>query len=82
MTKPSSLRTHDLVGRARPQYHADRLTVQRDPTALRPDASALPTGSATSAVVSTGVGGGAWPTPWSNSTCQWPRPSFFQTVKK
>jgi pantoate--beta-alanine ligase len=35
VTKPSSLRTHDLVGRARPQYHADRLTVQRDPTALR-----------------------------------------------
>jgi pantoate--beta-alanine ligase len=35
VSRPSSLRTHDLVGRARPQYSADRLTVQRDPTALR-----------------------------------------------
>jgi pantoate--beta-alanine ligase len=35
VTRPSSLRTHDLVGRARPQYSADKLTVHRDPTALR-----------------------------------------------
>ncbi|PVZ13009.1 pantoate--beta-alanine ligase [Actinomycetospora cinnamomea] len=35
MTRPSSLRTHHLVGRTRPQYDAGRLTVHRDPTALR-----------------------------------------------
>lgn len=35
MTRPSSLRTNDLVGRARPQYSADRLTVHRDPAGLR-----------------------------------------------
>ncbi|GAA4871874.1 pantoate--beta-alanine ligase [Actinomycetospora straminea] len=41
MTRPSSLRTHDLVGRARPQYDAGRLTVHRDPNTLRRVTKAL-----------------------------------------
>ncbi|GAA4927238.1 pantothenate synthetase [Actinomycetospora succinea] len=43
MTRPSSLRTNDLVGRARPQYSADRLTVHRDPAGLRRVTRALRT---------------------------------------
>jgi pantoate--beta-alanine ligase len=35
VTKPSSLRTHDLLGRSRPQYRAGATTVHRDPTGLR-----------------------------------------------
>ena len=35
MTKPSSLRTHDLLGRSRPQYKAGATTVHHDPTGLR-----------------------------------------------
>jgi pantoate--beta-alanine ligase len=35
MTRPTSLRTNRLVGRARPQYSADGLTVHRDPNDLR-----------------------------------------------
>ncbi len=35
MTRPSSLRTHDLLGRKRPQYTRDTLTVHRDPNTLR-----------------------------------------------
>ncbi|MEJ2885893.1 pantoate--beta-alanine ligase [Actinomycetospora aeridis] len=37
------MRTHDLVGRARPQYSADKLTVHRDPSALRRVTRALRT---------------------------------------
>jgi pantoate--beta-alanine ligase len=40
VTRPSSLRTN-LVGRPRPQYTADRLTVHRDPAALRRVTKAL-----------------------------------------
>ena len=40
MTRPSSLRTN-LVGRPRPQYTRDTLTVHRDPTALRRVTKAL-----------------------------------------
>lgn len=35
MTRPSSLRTHDLLGRTRPKYVKDGLTVHTDPNALR-----------------------------------------------
>ena len=35
MTRPSSLRTHDLLGRSRPRFRADGLTVHRDPGQLR-----------------------------------------------
>ncbi|MFC5065656.1 pantoate--beta-alanine ligase [Actinomycetospora atypica] len=35
MTRPSSLRTHDLLGRKRPGYTKDGLTVHTDPNALR-----------------------------------------------
>lgn len=35
MTRPSSLRTHDLLGRSRPKYVKDGLTVHRDPNTLR-----------------------------------------------
>lgn len=41
MTRPSSLRTNDLVGRPRPQYRADSLTVHRDPGGLRRVTTAL-----------------------------------------
>ncbi|WP_133826329.1 pantoate--beta-alanine ligase [Actinomycetospora succinea] len=37
------MRTNDLVGRARPQYSADRLTVHRDPAGLRRVTRALRT---------------------------------------
>ena len=35
MTRPSSLRTHEVAGRARPRYAKDGLTVHTDPTGLR-----------------------------------------------
>ncbi|GAA4848269.1 pantoate--beta-alanine ligase [Actinomycetospora corticicola] len=35
MTRPSSLRTHDLLGRSRPKYAKDNLTVHTDPNTLR-----------------------------------------------
>ncbi|WP_018333193.1 pantoate--beta-alanine ligase [Actinomycetospora chiangmaiensis] len=35
MTRPSSLRTHDLLGRSRPKYVKDGLTVHTDPNTLR-----------------------------------------------
>ena len=35
MTRPSSLRTHDLLGRSRPKFRRDDLTVHRDPAELR-----------------------------------------------
>lgn len=35
MTRPSSLRTHDLVGGGRPRFRADALTVHEDPNTLR-----------------------------------------------
>ncbi|WP_433801612.1 pantoate--beta-alanine ligase [Actinomycetospora sp. CA-084318] len=35
MTRPSSLRTHDLLGRSRPKYVKDGLTVHADPNTLR-----------------------------------------------
>jgi pantoate--beta-alanine ligase len=41
VTRPSSLRTHDLVGGKRPQFRADALTVHRDPNTLRRVTKAL-----------------------------------------
>jgi pantoate--beta-alanine ligase len=35
VTRPSSLRTHDLLGRTRPKYTRDTLTVHTDPNSLR-----------------------------------------------
>lgn len=35
MTRPSSLRTHDMLGRTRPKYAQDTLTVHTDPNSLR-----------------------------------------------
>jgi pantoate--beta-alanine ligase len=35
MTRPSSLRTHDLLGRSRPKFRRDALTVHSDPAGLR-----------------------------------------------
>ena len=34
MTRPSSLRTHDMLGR-KPRYAKDELTVHTDPNAVR-----------------------------------------------
>jgi pantoate--beta-alanine ligase len=41
VTRPSSLRTHDMAGRARPRYSQDALTVHTDPTGLRRVTKAL-----------------------------------------
>ena len=41
MTRPSSLRTHDMAGRARPRYAKDALTVHADPAGLRRVTKAL-----------------------------------------
>jgi pantoate--beta-alanine ligase len=35
VTRPSSLRTHDMLGRTRPKYAQDTLTVHTDPNSLR-----------------------------------------------
>ena len=41
MTRPSSLRTHDLLGRTRPRFRSETLTVHREPATLRRVTKAL-----------------------------------------
>jgi pantoate--beta-alanine ligase len=41
VTRPSSLRTHDMAGRGRPRFAKDSLTVHADPAALRRVTKAL-----------------------------------------